>query len=281
MAFTKNGRCNEDFELHRYMDFTKLVSLLDSSSLFFTRLSCFEDHLEGSLTHHHILLETKVVDRWYHFANYTLPHSFVAKKESQRTETPIIKDPPEHFINTVFGDFPVKQTDARDLFKRHREWLDVSCWHAGSSESMAMWKIYGGSVDAVCVISSTDSLARSICADPKYQLFLTDVHYIAHEEDSFQSSDPLAPYFHKHHFYSFEKEVRLISYDPRDNVFGDRPECERGTIHKVNLHELITKVVVAPQAPGWFFDLVCTLVKDKYGLKVDVTRSKMNQPPIY
>jgi len=35
----------------RYMDFTKLVSLLDSRTLYFTRPDKFDDPFEGSLPH--------------------------------------------------------------------------------------------------------------------------------------------------------------------------------------------------------------------------------------
>ena len=39
---------NEDSKVWRYMDFSKLVSLIDSESLYFTRADKFEDPFEGS-----------------------------------------------------------------------------------------------------------------------------------------------------------------------------------------------------------------------------------------
>ena len=39
---------NETVKVWRYMDFTKLISLIDSQCLFFTRADKFDDPFEGS-----------------------------------------------------------------------------------------------------------------------------------------------------------------------------------------------------------------------------------------
>ncbi|GAA0200318.1 hypothetical protein GCM10009123_04590 [Kangiella japonica] len=92
---------------------------------------------------------------------------------------------------------------------------------------------------------------------------------------------PLAPLLHKSKFYSFENEVRLVAYDPEANLMEERDIHDNGTLIDVDLSRLISEVRVAKDAPNWFFELVSTLVKDKYELDVDVKKSKMNQEPIF
>ncbi len=48
----------------------------------------------------------------------------------------------------------------------------------------------------------------------------------------------------------------------------------------VNLPELIEGVFVAPQAPGWYVDIV-TRVSAKYGLDVVPKQSELDTTPLY
>ena len=51
---------NEDIKVWRYMDFTKLVSLIDSLRLYFTRADKFEDPFEGSFPKINVAARRKV-----------------------------------------------------------------------------------------------------------------------------------------------------------------------------------------------------------------------------
>ena len=111
--------------LWRYMDFTKFVSLLDKSSLFFCRADKLGDPFEG----------------FWSQANY--------KTLTQRY-------PPE----VVQGLLQVGHG-----FDRMRGWHLVNCWHWNEFESDAMWKIYAAQSRGVAIKTDFQSLTGSLVED--------------------------------------------------------------------------------------------------------------------
>ena len=184
-------------------------------------------------------------------------------------------------IKTVFGDVLANDCDLSMPYKQHKEWVDVNCWHSNESESMAMWKIYGGSTNSLCIVTNAERLIKSVKHSAEKKLILSEIKYIDHAKDDFKVDHPLSPLLHKSKFYSFENEVRLIAINPNINVFDKRIESDNGTLVSVELDILISEIRVAHDAPNWFLDLVRSIVKGKYGLNIDVNSSKMSQSPIY
>ena len=108
----------------RYLDFPKLVSMLEERALFFSRLSAFGDPFEGL----------------YAQANLT-----------RRNRSALVSPGkvPERFL--------------KNSFLRHLDrTVIVNCWHLSDRESAAMWRIYGASEGAVCVQSTFGRLQECL-----------------------------------------------------------------------------------------------------------------------
>lgn len=275
----------EDTELQRYMDLAKFLHILESKKLFLSKVSNFDDQLEGGVTPTFTLLKNGTAEKLDHVMNNLWPSPTPLTEREQVAKEHISKGFDEKFnnrsVNTVFGEFKATDCDLSNLYKQHREWIDVSCWHSNDSESMAMWKIYGGSTNFVCIVTNVKKLINSLKKPSNKNLILAEINYIDHKEDNFKVNHPLSPLLHKSTFYKFENEVRLLAYDPNADVLSDRENSDNGSLIEVNLHELLTEVRVSHDAPSWFFELVSSIVRNKYRLKVDVIKSKMSQTAIF
>ena len=115
----------QDAILWRYMDFTKFVSLLDSSSLFFSRADLLGDPFEGVWTKANI---------------ETLPDRYTADVAE------IIRGSLPNLHSLTSGNF-------------------VSCWHWNEFESDAMWKIYAQLSAGVAIKTDFASLSGSFTDD--------------------------------------------------------------------------------------------------------------------
>lgn len=82
---------------------------------------------------------------------------------------------------------------------------------------------------------------------------------------------------YKTKFYQFEKEVRIII--DRFHEDFDVEMTDFGMAIKVHLGFLLRSIVVAPEAPPWFFDLIAEVTK-KYGVHAPVRRSMLTKPPL-
>ena len=278
------GDLPEEMTLQRYVDFVKFVSLLDSRKIFLPRASKFEDQLEGSLTPIDTILSNGIAEL-LDIAISSLPNiekPTADELNKKQTDNCLKKEKFEcRKFNTVFGPVPANEISYEKLVRQQREWVDVSCWHANEKESMAMWKIYGGTTNAVCIVTDVTSLKSSVYTSEKGQkLILAKVEYISHLDEQFKISHSLAPLMHKAHFYSFEQEVRLMSFNENAPVKKDRPSSEYGSYLEVNLEQLIKEIRVSSKSPKWFHDLVKNVLK-KYGLNIPVCESGMNQKPFF
>jgi hypothetical protein len=107
-------------KLRRYMSFTKFVSMLDRSSLFFSRADKLGDPFEGSIPDRH------------------------AKR--------ILRDHP--VAREGFGE------SLATLHNWLCQWTFVSCWHANERESAAMWRLYSASDGGVAIQTNCEKLVH-------------------------------------------------------------------------------------------------------------------------
>lgn len=283
-SIEKIGQIQSETELQRYMDFTKFVALLDQKRLFFSKASMFEDELEGSTTPLNAMqqdgtfafLDTIINGRASVGADIT---SEVKKRESDNYSR-LLKTHDERSYSTVFGDISNNDASYERVLRQQREWVDVNCWHANENESMAMWKIYGGSSNSVCLVTTVQKLCSSLQPSHDELVLLAKVEYISHKEGVLKTNHLLAPFFHKAHFYSFENEYRLLCYKPNSPLLKQRDISEYGTSIQVDLPKLVHEIRVASNAQPWFRDLVQSVVY-KYGLNMKVVDSTICQKPIY
>lgn len=148
----------------------------------------------------------------------------------------------------------------------------LSCWTLGAEDNMALWKIYGSTTKSVAVTTTVNRMisATLTLSWVKFgKVNLKKVQYINHAgplpNGVYTMDDNL--FGLKHVAYSFEKEVRIVLTRPIEET----PVSIR---LPVNINQFLTKIVVAPEAGDWFFNIVVDVTR-KYNVAVPVQRSKL------
>ncbi|WP_298941554.1 DUF2971 domain-containing protein [uncultured Psychromonas sp.] len=232
--------------LQRYMDLSKFMYLLQKSSLFLPKMSLFDDHLEGGLTAIDYLSSSN------DFAHLDIGMCSAGTSNIEKANEKVN----QRLFETPFGEY--KRNDLDKIFPRCREWLYVSCWHKSSHECSAMWSIYGGVNNSVCILTTEDKLLNQI-QKPKNvnKIKLEDVEYLDHKYGQLTGSDSLAPFLAKSLPFSFEKETRLIAYNTEIDLSRVNKNPDAGVEVSIeSLEQLIDKVVISPKADIWFSDSI-------------------------
>lgn len=247
---------NEDVSLWRFMDFTKFVGLLSTSSLYFCRSDKFLDNFEGSVP----LLDSE-------------EHQMrLAKQHFPEDELPSIKN----MISQI--------TQSRII---SREFIYINCWHSNSHESAAMWDLYKGDV----AIKTTYAKLRKILPDG---IYLGLVKYLDFQTQKMVQNSMLNlfdPFMIKRKSFEHEKEVRAVWWDGENYIrkhgasqtsytTDATPQPNLSGNVKINICKLIDEVYVSPTAAPWIYDLVVS-VMNKYELSVPVRASDLYGTPLY
>lgn len=117
-------------QMWRFLDFIKLVSLLESSAIFFPNIRSLEDLFEGALPLRQRPDDVKKIQRIF-------------------ADMPEITDPHRE----------VGALMEADLFSSY-----VSCWYSAPHESEAMWHLYSGSM-GIAVVSTYQELVNAFPID--------------------------------------------------------------------------------------------------------------------
>jgi len=132
----RNAICempDPETKIWRYMDFTKLVSMIDKNALYFSAIDSLEDPLEGSLT------EKNVEDR----RNFD---KFLAQMEE----------------NNLLKRSTSKGFNIHEAMRELRKHMFVNCWHINEEESAAMWKLYLKSDEGIAIESTSKRLESNL-----------------------------------------------------------------------------------------------------------------------
>jgi hypothetical protein len=240
----------DDAKIWRYMDVSKLVSLLDTGTLFFARADRFMDTWEGSVS----------------------PNDVNAFDEMVQSEEDR-EDLKNKYRRTFCG------------FRRHTY---ISCWHENPGESAAMWKLYLKSDEGIALRSSFGRLCHELAESSRF-IHLCRVQYRDYRKESIPGGvpfqigrayvvGPFAPFTHKRYGFAHETEVRGVFQD-RYNSLDDPSEAERGLPIKVNVQDLVEGVYVAPGTTGWLRDAVQSIL-NKFGIDKGVHPSEFDDPPV-
>ena len=135
---------------------------------------------------------------------------------------------------------------------------------------MVMWEIYGKDKNAVAIQTTVEGIISNVNPSSLsgHSLSFKDVIY----KDANEISGVLLYencFFRKRRHFSFEKEVR-ISLDTYSR-FNPTKDTPHGYKLSAFLSGMIDKVVVHPDSPKWFFDVVDS-VATKYELHAPVER---------
>lgn len=243
--------------LWRYMDFTKFVSLISSSELYFPSAR-----------------KLKIIDPWEGTylkkeLDYHLKELIYFYKKTKTFDFNFIKEKAESTKNGF----------------EHQEYINyISCWQSNNYESAAMWRLYLKSNEGLCIQTDINSFKKSFDNEEK-KVYIGMVRYKDFENDIFYSDynmrqigypgfNLFLPFIHKRKIYEHEKEYRAIV--PYDEAKETKPE---GIMIKVELKHLIKSIILAPSCPDWFEDLVrCVL--DKFSSnKFKIQKSIVDDKP--
>lgn len=172
----------ENVNLYRYMDLSKFVSMLLSSSLYFTRADKFSDLFEGSF-----------------------PRKTVTRNNNDLKNALLHID--ENNLETHYQ----LASKSREIMKFYHY---MSCWQMNDSECYAMWYMYCSSKNSVCV-QTTESRFKASLPD---NIAFNPVRYINYDDFDASIEKMSDPFFYKKQEFSFEKEFRAIvtNYDDMD-----------------------------------------------------------------
>lgn len=249
---------NESTKIWRYMDFTKLVSLLDKKSLYFSNFKNFDDPFEGEFPYGNILRANKTLER---SNKYNVKNSFsddFIRKEKSKSQASKLFCSARNAIHNAGNYF-------------------INCWHENNYESAAMWKLYSDLNKGVAIQSTFKNFTDcfSGCED---DIAIGKVNYIDYEKDSMSPGIVYVykPFTYKRISFEYEREIRAIIFIPH----GERNIELNGIYVPISLKILIEKIYVSPTAEDWFFELVESITK-KYDLKTEVIRSNLYEGPLY
>ena len=188
--------------------------------------------------------------------------------------TPSLRDQIE--ASYIENKIPYTYAQFKETMRNH---VFLNCWHRDRDDSAAMWALYGKSACSVAITTTVGRLAGCLLkANLPYDLAIEKVEYIKHWRDPKIDVMPYARIFaYKTRAYEHEKEVRVL-LDRSINEF-DVNMPAGGMPIKVDAAALLRSIVIAPEAPAWFEQLIRKTVI-RYGLSAPVRRSKLAGDPI-
>jgi tmRNA-binding protein len=232
-----------DTIIWRYVDFTKFISYLEKNALFFVRSDQLSDKYEGSFTE----ADAKL---W---------------EDKLKPETKL------------------SQIEIYDMF---RKFVNISSWHINDNESAAMWEICLQSNEGVAIKSTFKRLKDSFIPHKEDEILIGKVKYIDYTRDSIPKGNIFNPFLYKRKAFEHERELRavIMKFAPQEetvekHILYVNPKWF-GIHVKTDLDVLINKIVVSPNVPDWFIDLVTSIVK-KYELNKKVEQSELSKEPQY
>ena len=230
-------KVDEDFKkdqkLWRYMDLSKFVSMIEKNALWLARADTFRDKHEG---------------RFPDEMREIIEHAYEGFDDNDKSAVKDADDYQDYLLKNTF----------------------ISCWHKNFDENMVMWEIYGKDNNAIAVQTTVRNMEQSIDASNMtgHSLILKSVIYQHADEIS-----GVLPYeecfFRKRPHFSFEEEVR-ISLDTYSR-YNPSKKTAHGHELPVNIFELFEKILILPDSPDWFMDVINS-IKNKYEIHAPVSR---------
>ncbi len=165
---------DENIKIWRYMDFTKLVSLIDTKKLYFTRADKFDDPFEGSYP------KLNILGREAFFKDLNERKEVAGQGNTFK--------PPE-------------------IFKHMPKYTAVNCWHMNPYESVAMLSLYLKSDEGVAIQSTFSRLKESFLT--KEDLYMGTVKYINYETEFVDPTNLYSPFVHKRKSFEHEKSKSI------------------------------------------------------------------------
>jgi hypothetical protein len=240
---------DKDYNIVKYLDLTKYISLLQRQALFFCRLDKLEDQYEGTTPKTNYEDRAKYLQSLRDTGYFTIPF------------------PDEEIA------FHVKEYYESE--KQFKSTFCVNCWNIFDGESAALWKIYSDFSKGIMIKSSVSKLEKAFRIEDK-EIQLSVITYRDYNKEKIPAGNLNFPVIHKHKAYQYESEIRLIYFTKDFLLEKDwkKEEIEEGLFLTTDLNELIDEIIIGPYSPKWFTKLVSDLT-NKYGLDKCIKKSEM------
>jgi hypothetical protein len=224
----------------RYMDFTKLESLLSKRELYLRRLDLLPDKYEGLYPRR---VRTALAA---HYAKHGLTEDKAIELANHRV----------------------------DFAKESRQMMFVNCWHLGDYESEAMWRIYCGGDDGLAIVLPYEDLRTSISDGTAW---IGVVSYLDFDMDLLAPGNTFAVALHKRREFTYEQEARILGFGTYAMATPtDRPS----SVSLRWQPEVIQRIVVSPYASLGYLQKVRDVAEQLIsGLGQRVVQSGMAADP--
>jgi hypothetical protein len=227
--------------LWRYMDLTKLLSLLESRKLLLMRADQFDDPYEG-----------------------TWSRASFNQLRDQIEEGDMPPDALENFMRVT---------------NFQRQQMYISCWYTSEHESAAMWKLYLQSPEGVAIKTDYDALTEAL-EKSSLLVHTTMVEYVDYDAVAIPTNNIFFPFVHKRMSFSHENELRAIAWQQQDVNAKQISADATSVAIDIVPSDLIKSIHVSPIAPVWFGELVVQLMA-RYNLSIPIVRSGLYDRPTY
>lgn len=254
VTHTLNIGVEDNVQLWRYMDFAKFVAMLSQKGLYFARADTLDDSFEGAsgLARRESEWDAFYLDYFRKAVASPPPGSFVANSSTEYIESQ---------AQRLLAQWKASGLRDRSSF--------LSCWHANTGESEALWRLYCPPATAGLAIRTNAGLLWDAAAEVASSV-IGRVHYI---DFSKRFADIQERIFCKRLSLSHENEVRAV-------IPNQKGDPALGLLMPCDLTALIEQVVISPFSPNWFRDAVEETIK-KFGFEFEVCASELLDQPFY
>ena len=168
--------------LWRYMNIEKFLHLLQTESIYFSKVSNFNDPFEG------------VVGE-------------ATRQLSKQNMSPKVQES----IKNLYNEY---EKTAKNSY--------VSCWHVNNFENLAMWNIYSDLKSGIAIQTNLQKIFDAFKEKNKSKeiLYVDKVTYLDFEHDNSIIFKPEMTLFYKRKYFEHEKELRIVKLNKGNNKNG-------------------------------------------------------------
>jgi hypothetical protein len=228
---------SDDQVIWRYFDFPKFASLIFEEALWFSRVDYLTDKYEGEMPHENA-------------------DEFV---ENLRRIDP----------NMSFNERLKRGLNEIKNISKFKQYTYVSSWSMNKEESFALWKIYLNNSKQGIAIKTTVGNIRKSFISQDLDCVIGQVEYSNKVKEVNQDliNGTKKPY------YEYEKEFRIFiinQFNTKTDENGKQikePLNKSGLSIKVDLDNLIDRIIMSPFCEDWFIEIVIKMVKERFPTK--------------
>lgn len=257
-------RPNDDTIIWRYMDLSKLMSLL-TFGLNFTNPNLFDDPFECAKCTAENFENWKVQEVKLQTNKYV----DVLKRTVEENNIPFHDaENLNKALNQMFESIDFNNDD----FKKR---LLVSCWFEGEEESDAMWKLYSGSYKyGIAIKTTVGKLQKAIDEyfNGERKVDFARVKYVDYTKEHVSINEVA---WCKRKAFKHENEIRAMA-----QYIGEYGKNDYEGINKLYLklplHEFVDSIVLAPFSDNMYKDMIDKILK-QFGYDIPIKKSQMSE----